>query len=129
MTKLLGSELSERENKLIANCIQYANNDPAGLPAHNLMIIINKLIGHIELSRQFPIDVFGARDLGGAVFLAVAKPLQAELIRHMKDDNMPVEAINLVEGISAEDVWGLSQIFWKAIVNQAYQSSEKGEGR
>ena len=33
---------TERELKLISNCKVYARNDPAGLPGHNLMIIIDK---------------------------------------------------------------------------------------
>ena len=35
--------LTEREVRLIQNAIAYANGDPAGLPAHNLMLIIAKL--------------------------------------------------------------------------------------
>ena len=34
---------NERELRLIANCRAYAKNDPAGLPGHNLMIIIKKM--------------------------------------------------------------------------------------
>lgn len=34
---------TERELRLIANCIFYAHSDPAGLPGHNLMLIIEKL--------------------------------------------------------------------------------------
>lgn len=37
------SRFTEREIRLIDNCKLYAVNDPAGLPAHNLMIIIAKL--------------------------------------------------------------------------------------
>jgi len=33
----------EREIRLIRNCIEYAHNDPAGLPGHNIMIIVSKL--------------------------------------------------------------------------------------
>lgn len=33
----------ERERRLIRNCRDYAHNDPAGLPGHNLMLIINKM--------------------------------------------------------------------------------------
>jgi hypothetical protein len=43
---------TERENRLIKNCIAYAKNDPAGLPGHNLMIIVAKLaVGRTEDSR------------------------------------------------------------------------------
>jgi hypothetical protein len=37
----VNSQLDEREQRLVANCCAYA---PAGLPGHNLMIIIDKLI-------------------------------------------------------------------------------------
>lgn len=36
-------KFSEREVRLIENCRAYAANDPAGLPGHNLIIIIAKL--------------------------------------------------------------------------------------
>lgn len=39
----LGEHFDERELRLIANCCTYAANDPAGLPGHNLMIIVAKL--------------------------------------------------------------------------------------
>jgi hypothetical protein len=37
------NKLDEREQRLVANCCTYADGDPAGLPGHNLMIIIAKL--------------------------------------------------------------------------------------
>lgn len=37
------NNLDEREQRLVANCCAYAAGDPAGLPGHNLMIIIAKL--------------------------------------------------------------------------------------
>jgi hypothetical protein len=33
----------EREKRLILNCVDYAKNDPAGVPGHNLMVIIAKM--------------------------------------------------------------------------------------
>ncbi len=36
-------KFSKREVRLIENCRVYAANDPAGVPGHNLMIIIAKL--------------------------------------------------------------------------------------
>lgn len=39
----MDSKLDEREQRLVANCCAYAEGDPAGLPGHNLMIIIAKL--------------------------------------------------------------------------------------
>lgn len=38
------TEFSDREKRLIKNSVVYAENDPAGLPGHNLMIIIAKLM-------------------------------------------------------------------------------------
>lgn len=35
---------SERDLQLIKNCQTYRRNGPAGLPGHNLMIIIDKLV-------------------------------------------------------------------------------------
>lgn len=35
--------LSEREQRLVANCIAYAANDPAGLPGHNLTVVVAKM--------------------------------------------------------------------------------------
>lgn len=35
--------LIEREYRLIKNCVLYAANDPAGVPGHNLQIIVAKL--------------------------------------------------------------------------------------
>lgn len=34
----------ERERRLISNCVDYATSDPAGLPAHNIMIIVAKMV-------------------------------------------------------------------------------------
>jgi hypothetical protein len=39
---LLTPLFDEREEKLIKNCVTYAENNPAGLPGHNLMLIIAK---------------------------------------------------------------------------------------
>ena len=33
----------ERQKRLIANARLYAENDPAGLPGHQLMLIVSKL--------------------------------------------------------------------------------------
>lgn len=41
---VLGQDLfDERERRLISNCKLYAGHDPAGLPGHNLMIIVAKM--------------------------------------------------------------------------------------
>lgn len=34
---------TERDLRLIENCKGYAGSDPAGLPAHNLLLIVDKL--------------------------------------------------------------------------------------
>lgn len=34
----------ERQRRLIQNCIGYTIHDPAGLPGHNLMVIIAKMV-------------------------------------------------------------------------------------
>lgn len=44
----MDSKLDEREQRLVANCCAYAEGDPAGLPGHNLMIIIAKLIAQVD---------------------------------------------------------------------------------
>lgn len=41
--------LSAREHALIANCQQYAQGEPAGLPGHNLMIVVAKLANALGL--------------------------------------------------------------------------------
>jgi hypothetical protein len=39
----------ERELRLIDNCRVYGENDPAGLPGHNLMIIIAKMAELLDM--------------------------------------------------------------------------------
>jgi hypothetical protein len=34
---------TSRQIRLVANCINQAQNDPAGMPAHNLIVLIDKL--------------------------------------------------------------------------------------
>lgn len=36
-------EFTERESRLIENCVTYAFDDPAGVPGHGLMILVAKL--------------------------------------------------------------------------------------
>lgn len=38
----------ERERRLIANCLTYGRHDPAGLPGHNLMMIVTKMAGILD---------------------------------------------------------------------------------
>ena len=35
--------LDERQRQLVDNCITYASHEPAGLPGHNLMLIVAKM--------------------------------------------------------------------------------------
>lgn len=41
--EVCGIHFSDRELCLLDNCKQYSENDPAGLPGHNLMILVAKL--------------------------------------------------------------------------------------
>jgi len=56
-----GVEFTERERKLIENCIMYASNSPAGLPGHNLMIIIAKLANAYPVVSDIEDDMFDWR--------------------------------------------------------------------
>ena len=38
----------ERQQRLIANARAYAQNDPAGIPGHNLMLIIDKMAAMLD---------------------------------------------------------------------------------
>lgn len=51
-------DFDKRELRLIKNCCDYAKGDPAGLPGHNLMIIISKLVDE----SQIDIAIYGKRD-------------------------------------------------------------------
>lgn len=44
----MNNSLDEREQRLVANCCAYAAGDPAGLPGHNLMIVIAKLNAQMD---------------------------------------------------------------------------------
>jgi hypothetical protein len=39
----LRENFDERQRRLIYNCRAYANSDPAGLPGHQLMLIVSKM--------------------------------------------------------------------------------------
>jgi len=43
VTELLAEKFDDRQLRLIDNCQVYAKGNPAGLPGHNLMIIISEL--------------------------------------------------------------------------------------
>jgi hypothetical protein len=40
----ISAYFTKRELRLIANCCEYAEGDPAGLPGHNLMMLVAKII-------------------------------------------------------------------------------------
>lgn len=42
-------KFTQRELRLIDNCIQYARGAPAGLPGHNLMLIVANLAEHLRM--------------------------------------------------------------------------------
>ncbi len=41
-------QLEERERGLLANCETYAGGNPAGLPGHNLMLLVDKMAGLLD---------------------------------------------------------------------------------
>ena len=40
----ISAYFTKRELRLICNCCEYAEGDPAGLPGHNLMMLVAKLV-------------------------------------------------------------------------------------
>lgn len=40
----ISAYFTKRELRLVANCCEYAEGDPAGLPGHNLMMLVAKLV-------------------------------------------------------------------------------------
>lgn len=55
--------LDERQRRLIKNCVNYRDGDPAGLPGHNLMIIIAEMHDAIVQQEKLA-DRFLDRSLG-----------------------------------------------------------------
>ncbi len=53
--KQIAADFTPREVDLIYNCEMYAENDPAGLPGHNIMLIVAKLMTYtpFELSDMY----------------------------------------------------------------------------
>lgn len=43
---------TDREMRLIINSLDYATGDPAGLPGHNLMVIIAKMAAALKISKS-----------------------------------------------------------------------------
>lgn len=46
----------DRQRKLIKNCQDYASRDPAGLPGHNLMMIISRMADLLNDVKLAPMD-------------------------------------------------------------------------
>ena len=44
MREFIKDYFTQRELRLIRNCMEYADEDPAGLPGHNLMMLVSKLV-------------------------------------------------------------------------------------
>ena len=53
--QMIRDTFTDRELGIIRNALIYAQNEPAGLPGHNLMVIIDKLCG--VLGFVFPSDL------------------------------------------------------------------------
>jgi len=45
-----------RELRLVANCVEYLDGDPAGLPGHNLMLLVAKLAQHCSMTEGDRLD-------------------------------------------------------------------------
>ena len=56
-----GQEFTERETGLVENCITYASSYTAGLPGHNLIILVAKLARVANLKNRE--DFYIADDL------------------------------------------------------------------
>lgn len=50
----ISAYFTKRELRLIANCQEYAEGDPAGLPGHNLMMLVDKLIRYFGGALNVP---------------------------------------------------------------------------
>ena len=42
----------DRDKRLVLNCVAYSENDPAGLPGHNLMLIVAEFYKYLEHIRN-----------------------------------------------------------------------------
>ena len=55
--KHIAEAFTINEAHLIANCFAYVKSDPAGLPAHNLMILVYKLARYCNIDAA---EIYGA---------------------------------------------------------------------
>lgn len=49
MPVVLSARFTERELVLLRNCLSYAEGEQGGLPGHNLMVLIGKLLNMAEI--------------------------------------------------------------------------------
>ena len=52
---------TRRELRLMLNCIAYRDGDPAGVPGHNLMILVAKLAGDNDLTEDRLYELLDAK--------------------------------------------------------------------
>lgn len=48
----LANHFTTRELRIMLNCISYGENDPAGIPGHNLLMIVTKLLGLTSITKE-----------------------------------------------------------------------------
>ncbi len=58
---MIPKAFTEREKRLLNNCITYAAHDPAGMPGHNLAILAFKLFAHL-IDFMVALDPFTTQD-------------------------------------------------------------------
>lgn len=51
-------DFDERELRLMTNCKEYADSDPAGLPGHKLMLIVAQLVDILNDKELGPISEY-----------------------------------------------------------------------
>jgi hypothetical protein len=57
-------EFTERDLRIMENCKDYYDGDPAGLPGHNLMMIIGKLMHEYAIMEDM-VELPGAHMIDG----------------------------------------------------------------
>lgn len=74
------SRLDPREERLVKNCVRYAEGDPAGLPGHNILLIVAKQHWHIQ-QLQGQVEEWMGRSLFAANLLW-SKGMDSRFILH-----------------------------------------------
>ena len=75
---------TEREAELIKNCNAYVLSDPAGLPGHNLIILVHKLAKYAGIAPG---------DIRGALKWQERRDRQGELLK----DDVPDERVTTAQ--------------------------------